>query len=63
MVELDAPQLREVAILIFGAECVVDSGCCEDRSRANDTSGESVVLASDGIQDGRVESGHEAGGQ
>ena len=58
VVELDVPQLGKLVLLIFGAECMVDSRCREHRTRANDTSGKSVVLASDGIQDGRVDSGH-----
>ena len=63
VVELDAPQLGELVLVIFGAECVVHNSCRKDRCRANNTSDESVVLASDGIQDGRVESGHKAGQQ
>ena len=58
MVKLDSRQFGEVMHLILGAESVVDGGCHEDGSRANNTSDELVVLASDGIQDGRVESGH-----
>jgi hypothetical protein len=56
MVKLDAPQLREVVFLIFGAEGIVENGCREDYSGANSTSDKLAVLAS---QDGRVESGHE----
>jgi len=59
MVKLDTTQLGEVVFLIFGADCIV-GGCREDCSCANGTSDGSAVLASDRIQDGRVESGHEA---
>ena len=56
VVKLDAPQLRKVVLLIFGAEDIVENGRREDGSGANGTSDKLVVLAS---QDGRVESGHE----
>jgi len=46
-------------LLIFGAEHVVGSGRRKDRSRPYGTGDEPVVLAGDGTQDGRVESGHE----
>jgi len=58
MVKLDSPQLGEFVFLILGAESMVDSGCNEDGSRANGANDELVVLADDGIQDGRVESRH-----
>ena len=51
-VELDARQLREIVFLIPGAERRVEGGCHED-----DTGSELVLLASDEIQEGRVESG------
>ena len=57
MVELDARQLWEVVFLIPGAERIVEGGCHEDGTSANSTGGELVVLASDEIQEGRVESG------
>jgi hypothetical protein len=60
MIKLDAPQLGEVTVLIFGAESVVGSSCHEDGSHANCTSDKLVVLTGNGGQDGRVESGHEA---
>ena len=52
MIELDARQLREIVFLIPGAERRVEGGCHED-----DTGSELVLLASDEIQEGRVESG------
>jgi len=58
MVKLDSPQLGEFALLILGAESIVDDGCREDGSRADGASDELVVLADNGIQEGRVESGH-----
>jgi len=58
MVKPNAPQLGESVLLIIGAESIVDSGCREDGSRADGASDELVVLANDGIQDGRAESGH-----
>ena len=58
VIQLDATQLRKLVRLIFGAEGIVGSGCHEDGSRANGTGDELVVLAGDGIQNGRVESGH-----
>ena len=58
MVELDSPQLGKVAVLIFGAESIVENGCHKDGDRADGTSGELVVLSCDEIQDHRVESGH-----
>jgi len=61
MVKLDAPQFWEVLLLIFAAESIVEGGCREGGRHANGTSDEPVVLAADGIQDGRVENGHEAG--
>ena len=61
MVKLDAPQLGEVLLLIFAAESIVDGGCRESSRHANGTGDEPVVLAADGIQDGRVENGHEVG--
>ena len=63
VVKLDAPQLGEVALLIFRAKSVVDSGRREDGSCANSTSDEPVVFAGGETQDGRVESGHEAVGK
>ena len=57
MVELDTRQLREVVFLIPGAERIVEGGCHEDGASTNGTGGESVVLASDEIQEGRVGSG------
>ena len=59
MVKLDAPQLRKFVLLISGAEGIVESSCREDRNSANGTGDKLVILASDEIQDGRVESGHE----
>jgi len=59
MVKLDTPQLRKVVPRIFGAENIVEGGCREDGSGANGTSDDPVVLVSDEVQDGRVESGHE----
>ena len=59
MVKLDTPQLRKVVPRILGAENIVEGGCREDGSCANGTSDEPVVLVSDEVQDGRVESGHE----
>jgi hypothetical protein len=59
MVKLDTPQPRKGVLFIFGAEKIVESGCREDCSGANGTGNKLVFLASDEIQDGRVESGHE----
>jgi len=58
MVKLDSPQLGEFVLLILGAESIVDSGCHEDGSSADGSSDKLVVFAHDGIQNGRVESGH-----
>ena len=63
MVKLDATQLWEVVLPIFGAKCMVGSGYRKDYSRTSDTSDESAVLAGDGSQDSRVESGHEVQGR
>ena len=59
MVKLDTPQLRKVVPRILRAENIVEGGCREDGSCANGTSDEPVVLVSDEVQDGRIESGHE----
>ena len=61
MVELNTLQLGEVVFLISGTKSVVDGGRPEDGSHPNNTSNELIVLASDGGQDSRVESGHEVG--
>ena len=58
MVEPDAPQLGEVALLISEAKTIVDSGCRKDGSRANGTGGELVVLVDDGTQGSGVKGGH-----
>ena len=56
--KLDSPQLGEFVLLFLGAESIVDNGCREDGSRADGAGDELVVLADDGIQDCRVESGN-----
>ena len=61
VVKLDPRQLGEVALFILGTEDVVDGGCPEDYSHANDTSNEVVALSGDGAQDGGLENGHEVG--
>ena len=58
MVKLDTPQLGKAAVLISGAEDIVENSCRKDGSRAKGTSDELVVLSYDEIRDGRVESGH-----
>ena len=58
MVKLDASQLGEFVFLILRAECVVDSGYCEDGSCANGAVDKLFVLTDDGIDDGGVESVH-----
>ena len=58
MEELDASQLGKLVGLVFGAESVVDGCCHEDGGCANRTSDELVVLAGNGGQVGRAESGH-----
>jgi len=58
MVELDAPQLREIVPLILGAEDIVDTGRREDESHA---SNQLVVPARDECQCGRVENRHGVG--
>lgn len=55
MVKLDALQLRNAVLLVFGAEGIVENGCRENGSGANGPGDKLVALAS---QDGRVESGH-----
>ena len=55
MVKLDARQLGEVTLLIFGTEGVVGSGCPEDDSHANCASDEVVALPGDGAQGCGVE--------
>ena len=47
MVKLDTPQLRKVVLLIFGAENIVESDCCENGSGADGTGEELVALAGD----------------
>ena len=59
MVNLDTPQLGKVMLLISRAESIVENDCREDGSSTNGTSDELVVLSSNEVQDGRVESGHE----
>ena len=59
VVQLDASQLWEVAILVLGAKSIVDGGCNEDGSRAKGTGDELVVLTGDRGQSGEVEDGHE----
>jgi hypothetical protein len=57
VVKLDAGQLGEPALVIFGAEMVIDDCRREDGARADSADDELIVLDNDGIQ--RVESGHE----
>ena len=61
VVKLNARQLGEAALLVFGTEGVVDSSCSEDYGHANETGNEVVALSSAGAQDGVVGSGHEVG--
>lgn len=61
MVKLDTPQLGEISLPTPGVESKVDNCCREDGSHANYASDELLVLADDGIQDGKAESGHGAG--
>ena len=49
MVKLDTPQLRKVVLLIFGAENIVESDCCENGSGADGTGDELVALAGDEV--------------
>ena len=58
MVKLGAAQLGELVFLILGAENVVDSGCCENGSRANRSSNELAVLVNDRIEDGTAGDSH-----
>ena len=62
MVELDAPQLGELAPPILEVERVVESGHREDGSRTNGTNDELVVLDGGGIHYSRAESKHGVGG-
>ena len=60
--ELNARQLGEVVLLIFGTESVVDSGCYQYGGHTNRTSEDLAVLAGcDRGQDCRVESEHGEG--
>jgi hypothetical protein len=60
--KLNARQLGEVVLLIFGTKSVVGNGCYQDGSRTDRPSEELVVLAGcDGGQDCRVESEHGEG--
>jgi hypothetical protein len=60
--KLNARQLGEVVLLIFGTKSIVGNGCYQYGSRTNRTSEELAVLASgDGGQDCRIESEHGEG--
>ena len=61
VVKLDASQLGEAVVVIPGPERVVYSSCCDDGSRADRTSDESVLATGGGSQESRFESGHEVG--
>ena len=56
MVQLNAPQLGEIVLLVLGVKNIVDSSCGEDDRRASD---KLVVCAGDEGRVSRVESGHE----
>jgi len=60
MIQLDTPQFWEVVLLIFGAESIVGGGRREGGGYGSGANDESVILAADGIQDGRVENEHRA---
>jgi hypothetical protein len=64
MVGLDAGQLGEFVLtgLALGAESIKDDGRGDDRSDAEDAGDELVVLAGDGMKEGRIESRHGGGG-
>ena len=60
MVQLDATQLRELMLVVFRAERIVDSGSRKDGSHANCTSNELVLLTGNKTEDGGIESRHES---
>ena len=62
VVKLNARQLGEVVLLIFGTKSIVGSGCCKDGSRTDCTNKELAILTDgDGGHDYRTESKHGVG--
>ena len=61
MIQLDTLQLGEFVPFIFGAESIIGGCCREDGNHANGTGDEPDIIASEGIQDSRVDDGHKMG--
>lgn len=62
MVRLEARKLGKFVLFGFGAKRVNDKGRHEDSSDGEDGSSELVVIAGDGMEEGRIQSGHDVDG-